>query len=231
VTIGISYRKYQVFMNYPFDDTFEPTSRALTFAIVATGLLPVCALDLTTPDRPRLQTIVEAIDSCDLSVHDLSRAAGYGDENLARMNMPLEMGMALFHALRTQQESHRCAFFVPDAHTYQRFASDLAGLDPIVYDNKEEILVGRAFDWLRSIAPVGFRSQLPTVEVIEKYAEFRSRCEIYRGSGPDGRLTHLEGREIMYRMCSELEWWDWRSSKAGREAFPEIPLAPLGDVL
>lgn len=220
-----AFRKYQVFMNYPYDEEFLPYSEALAFAIVATGLLPLCALDLTVPDRPRLQAIVEAIDSCDFSVHDLSRASGFGEENLARMNMPLEMGMALFHALRTQHVDHRCAFFVSDSHTYKRFASDLAGLDPVVYGDSVELLVAKTSDWLRSVAPLGFRSDVPTVEVVEAFELFRKRCKVFRGSGLDGRLTHVETREVMYRVCAEREWWDWRATRAGRDAFPEIPLA------
>jgi len=222
-----AYRKYQVFMNHPFDDAFKPFSDALAFAIVAAGLLPLSAWDLSLPDRPRLQTIVEAIGSCDFSVHDLSRASGYGTENLARLNMPLEMGMALFHALHNQHAAHRCAFFVSDEHIYTRFASDLAGLDPVVYHNSVELLVGGAVDWLRKVSPEHFRSTVPTADVVAAFGVFTNRCQVYRGSGPERRLTHVETREVMYRVCAEREWWDWRATRAGREAFPEIPLAVI----
>ena len=69
--------------------------------------------------------------------------------------MPLEMGMAVFYALQTQYRDHACAFLVPDAHYYKRFASDLAGLDPLVYDRDEEKLLRDTFDWLREVAPPG----------------------------------------------------------------------------
>lgn len=65
----------------------------MNFAVVAGGLLPVSAFDLTTPDRPRLEMLVEAIHCCHYSAHDFSRSKGGGPDNFARMNMPIEMGM------------------------------------------------------------------------------------------------------------------------------------------
>nr|MDT0664519.1 hypothetical protein [Micromonospora sp. DSM 115978] len=98
-----AYREAQVFLNHPFDDEFSVTADALSFAVVAAGLVPVSARDLTTPDRGRLDILVDAIGSCDYSAHDLSRCHGGGKENFARMNMPIEMGLALFYALSTQR--------------------------------------------------------------------------------------------------------------------------------
>src|SRR5262249_17744050 len=109
-----AFRQYQVFLNYPFDEDFAQLERALHFSVVAAGLLPVCAKDLTVPDRPRLDILVNAIANCHYSAHEFSRAKGEGGQNFARMNMPLEMGMALFHALDTQRREHRCLFLVPN---------------------------------------------------------------------------------------------------------------------
>src|SRR5262245_10887444 len=94
------YGSSQVFLNYPFDPPFMPLADAMAFAVIAGGLLPVCALDFSSPDRPRLSTLVQAICNCKYSVHDFSRYMGDGAHNYARMNMPLEMGMSLFHALQ-----------------------------------------------------------------------------------------------------------------------------------
>src|SRR4051794_37796601 len=118
-----AYARFQVFLNFPFDEEFAPLADAMSFSVVAGGLLPVCAYDLTTPDRPRLDMLVEAIQCCRYSAHDFSRSQGGGSHNFARMNMPIEMGMALFHALHTQRREHRCLFFVPTAHDYHAFAS------------------------------------------------------------------------------------------------------------
>lgn len=71
-----AYTTCQVFLNYPFDEAFEVLADAMSFAVVAGGLLPVCAYDLTAPDKPRLEMLVDAIHSCHSSAHDLSRSRG-----------------------------------------------------------------------------------------------------------------------------------------------------------
>lgn len=98
-----AYSASQVFLNYPFDQEFAGMANAMSFAVVASGLLPVSGFDLTAPDRPRLDMLVEAIRHCRYSAHDFSRFTGEGPHNFARMNMPIEMGMAVFHALNTQR--------------------------------------------------------------------------------------------------------------------------------
>jgi len=138
-------------MNYPFDGQFAPLEDALHFPIVAANLLPLCAKDLSTPDRPRLDMLVNAISNCHYSLHELSRAKGEGDANFARMNMSIETGMAMFHALHTQRRDHRCAFFVPGLYDYQKFASDLAGLGPKCHNNDEDTLVRSVYEWLRDV--------------------------------------------------------------------------------
>jgi hypothetical protein len=220
----LAFRDFQVFLNYPFDDQFTDLEYALHFPVVAAGLLPVCAKNLTVPDRPRLEMLVDAIRNCRYSAHEFSRATGEGPANFARMNVPIEMGMALFHALDTQRRDHRCAFFVPTPHDYPLFASDLAGLDPQCYDNDPRRLVSGVYEWLcRVVDPGGFNS-VPTASVIRKYDDFCARLQDVRGSGNDSTTTHDEAQELMYQMCSECQWWDWRNFRGGLREFPPIPL-------
>jgi hypothetical protein len=66
------------------------------------------------------------------SIHDLSRSTGEGGENLARFNMPLELGMAA--AFRFERHGsdrpHRWLALVHGGYAYRRFLSDLAGGGP-----------------------------------------------------------------------------------------------------
>ena len=219
-----AYSTCQVFLNYPFDETFTPLADAMAFAVVAAGLLPVCAYDLTAPDRPRLEMLVEAIRHCNYSVHDLSRPYGEGDGNFARMNMPIEMGMALFHALHTQRREHRCLFFVSTPNHYRAFASDLAGLDPRIHSNDESRLLIDTYEWLRAVVPSALFNSQPTVGVVDKFSEFRLTAARVRGSANGGHASHDEKREVMYQLCSEVGWWDWRDNRAGRGEFPVVPI-------
>ena len=219
------YSKYQVFLNYPFDAEFEKLANAMHFGVVAAGLLPVCAKDLSTPDRPRLEILVEAITSCHYSAHDLSRCRGEGVDNFARFNMPIEMGMALFYALHTQRNVHRCAFVVPKPHDYQAFASDLAGLDPRYYDKNDVSLAVSVYEWLRDVVKEPLLNRKPTAKVKEKYIEFRTRLKQIKGSGRKNSPNHDEAQELMYSICSACRWWDWRGNKAGKLEFPRLELS------
>jgi hypothetical protein len=219
-----AYRNLQVFLNYPFDDSFSPLADAMSFAVVAGGLLPVCAYDLTAPDRPRLETLVEAIRCCHYSAHDFSQSRGAGPQNFARMNMPIEMGMALFHALHTQRREHRCIFFVPTPHDYKAFASDLAGLDPRVHNNDDARLLTDMYEWLRAVVPSALFNAQATVDVLEKFEAFKAERNRVKGAN-GGQPSHDETRELMYRICAECGWWDWRTNRMGKDEFPSVPLA------
>lgn len=218
------YSNCQVFLNYPFDNGFNALANGMAFSVVAAGLIPVCALDITSPDRPRLEMLVYAIRNCSYSVHDFSRSTGEGPKNNARMNMPIEMGMGIFHALDSQRNSHRCAFFVPTFHEYQTFASDLAGLDPKCHENNDEIMVREVYNWLRGVVPASLFNSYATVDILNKYKEFKTRLGKINGS-ENGNPSHHESRELMYRICSECGWWDWRSTRHGLDEFPEVPLS------
>jgi len=219
-----AFLQYQVFLNYPFDAAFNSLADAMSFGVVAGGLLPVTALDLTSPDRPRLEMLMDAIQHCHYSAHDLSRSSGAGAKNLARMNMPIEMGMALFHALVSQRNDHRCIFFVATAHDYKSFASDLAGLDPKCHENDESRLLADMYEWLRGVVPREVFNPQPTVDVVSKYKDFRKRLKTIKGTAGNGKPSYEERREVMFQVCAECDWWDWRETRAGREQFPSVPL-------
>lgn len=84
-----------VFINCPFDADYAPLFDAIVFATVCCGFMPRSALESGTVSEPRLARILQALFSSKYSIHDLSRCAGEGSDNLARFNMPLELGMAM----------------------------------------------------------------------------------------------------------------------------------------
>lgn len=215
------YTLYQVFLNYPFDEEFARLEDALQFPIVAGNLLLICAKDLSTPDRPRLDMLFAAISNCHYSLHELSRSKGEGADNFAILNMPIETGMAMFHALYTQRRDHRCAFFVPTPHDYQRFASDLAGLDPKCHNNDEDLLVRLVYEWLRDVMPSTIFNLQPTKSVVDRYHIYKDRLANINGGGNDGTPSHEERRELMYQICQEAKWWDWRAASKARRIIPE----------
>jgi hypothetical protein len=84
-----------VYINCPFDAEYSVLFDAVLFSAVCCGFMPRSALESGSVAEPRLSRITRALFSCRYSIHDLSRSTGAGSENLARFNMPLELGMAL----------------------------------------------------------------------------------------------------------------------------------------
>lgn len=139
-----------IFINCPYDKDFEPLFDALVFATVSCGFMPRSALESGSVSDSRMERITRAIFSSKYSIHDLSRCRGEGDEQLARFNMPLELGIAMARRYieTDKNEKHDWLLLVPEGHSYVKFVSDLAGFDPLRHDGRVETVVRRVMPWL-----------------------------------------------------------------------------------
>jgi hypothetical protein len=119
-----------------------------------------------------LTRITRALFGCRYSIHDLSRSQGEGSENLARFNLPLELGMAMARRFMNEEE-HDWLVLVPEGHAYLRFISDLAAYDPSTHDGSIKSVVLPVMTWLatrKDAVP-------PTTpkEVLAKLPSFQAR--------------------------------------------------------
>jgi hypothetical protein len=137
-----------VFINCPFDAAYEPIFDAIVFATVYCGFMPRSALETGTVAEPRIARITRAIFSSRYSIHDLSRCTGEGDENFARFNMPLELGIAMARRFQGPVPEHEWLVLVPRGHAYLRFISDLAAYDPAPHDGSIESVTTAVILWL-----------------------------------------------------------------------------------
>jgi hypothetical protein len=139
-----------VFINRPFDGAFTPLLHAIVFTITSCGFVPRSAIESGSGAAPRMERIVRAIEGSRYSIHDFSRCQGEGDANLARFNMPLELGTAMAQRFGRARKgrSHDWLLLVPAGHDYQHFVSDLAGYDPTPYDGTVETVVPAVMAWL-----------------------------------------------------------------------------------
>jgi hypothetical protein len=177
-----------VFVNCPFDAEFRPQLNAIVFTRVHAGFYPVLASSSGQSGRPRLERILGALNDCRYSIHDLSRCRGEGDDNLARFNMPLELGMAM--AIRggsAAAERHEFLVLVPQEHyLHKRYISDLGGLDPQTHDGTPPRIVAEVLAWLLTAAEAP--AELSPPEVLEKLPRFEAELdaldEIWRGGSP-----------------------------------------------
>jgi hypothetical protein len=113
-----------VFVNCPFDSDYQDLMLAIVFSVAAHGFVPRTARESEGDPEPRFSRILRMIAQCKYSIHDLSRSTGEGADNLARFNMPLELGMAAgfrFEREMTERIPHRWLALVPEGYGYQRF--------------------------------------------------------------------------------------------------------------
>jgi hypothetical protein len=140
-----------VFINCPFDREYEPLMNAIVFAVVCCGFTPRVAMESGDVAVPRIERICTGLHGSRYSIHDLSRCRGEGDHNLARFNMPLELGMAMGRRFAFQEgvgPAHDWLILAPDDHAYVQFVSDLAGFDPGKHRGSQETIVPVVMSWL-----------------------------------------------------------------------------------
>lgn len=174
----------KVFVNFPFDDAYEPVLRALVLAISFAGFIPTSALTSGDVGRPRIDRILDELGGAAFSVHDLSRCRGAGDENLTRMNMPLELGIAL-HLAHTGD--HRWMALVPDGPDHRAYVSDLAGYDLESYggDGDRRRVVHNVVVWLRSVGGADVSPISPRM-VTDALPRYEAALEQARNDWPLG---------------------------------------------
>lgn len=147
-TISASYSK-SVFINCPFDPTWQDNFRAIVFTIIACGFKPRCSLEQDDTGDVRIQKIMEIIEQCQFSIHDLSK------EN-ARLNMPLELGVYIgcrhYHPEKKHREK-KYLVFEGNAYNLKKSLSDLSGQDVKSHNDDISQIIQGVRDWLDDKTP------------------------------------------------------------------------------
>lgn len=160
-----------VFINCPFDDDYAPTFQALIFGIYACGFRARSARELDDGGQVRIEKLYGIISECRFGIHDLSRTELDDANGLPRFNMPLELGIFL-GAKRygnKEQKAKRVLVLDVEAYRYQRFISDLAGMDIHAHGGSPAKALGETRDWLANVS----RRVLPSsAQVVRLYESF-----------------------------------------------------------
>jgi hypothetical protein len=188
-----------VFINCPYDAEFAPLMNAMLFATVCCGFVPRSANESGSVGTSRIDRIVDTLFASRFSIHDLSRCRGEGHEQLARFNMPLELGMAMALSRLTRKKKTRHEWFVlvPDGHAYHQFVSDLAAYDPAKYDGTVDTVVRRVMSWL--ITRDGAVAVLKPPQVLEALPDFQaaaSKLEADWGGTVWGELIDTAAKHV-----------------------------------
>jgi len=144
---------------------------ALIFAVYSLGFRARAAREIDDGGDARLDKIVKLIGECRYGIHDLSRAELDPITNLARFNMPFELGIFLGGRRFGDKDQKKKNIMVLDVQPfrYRNFISDLAGIDPHAHNDDAETAVRLVRDWLRNVS----RRTLPSANIVaEQYQRF-----------------------------------------------------------
>lgn len=138
-----------VFLNCPFDDRYRPILNSVLFCILRAGLEPRLALERVDSGENRLDKIIGLMRECRFSIHDLSRCEAVRKGEIARLNMPFELGID--YGLR--QSGHEFSdkrFLVLDEKAYRlkQAISDIAGWDTFAHEGIAERAQKEVRNWL-----------------------------------------------------------------------------------
>jgi len=122
-----------VFLNIPYDQRFRSLYLAYIAGLVHLGLVPRVTLGLPSGKR-RLDKILEEIQGCRYSIHDLSRVGLDRKPPFAtpRFNMPFELGLAVAWE-KSNPKKHSWFVFEEKAYRAQKSLSDINGTDPQIH--------------------------------------------------------------------------------------------------
>ena len=160
-----------VFINCPFDKGFKPIFHALVFTIFACGFRPRSARELDDGGQTRIDKLYGLIEECRYGIHDLSRTELDDDNKLPRFNMPLELGLFLGAKRYGDKAQHDKRLLILDIERfrYQKFISDLAGMDIHEHSGKTEAAVRETRDWLANVS----RRQISSADkIVRLYDQF-----------------------------------------------------------
>jgi hypothetical protein len=90
------------------------------------------------------------IDQCKYGVHDISRVQLDKHSRLPRFNMPFELG--IFHGAKHlalgRHRAKQCLVLERYKYRYQKYLSDLAGIDVSAHEDSDRKLIISVRDWL-----------------------------------------------------------------------------------
>lgn len=143
-----------VFINCPFDPGYKPIFQALLFTIFACGFRPRSARELDDGGQTRIEKLYNLIEECRYGIHDLSRTELDDDNQLPRFNMPLELGLfigAKRYGDKAQRDK-RVLILDVERFRYQKFISDIAGMDIHEHGGEPQAAVRETRDWLANVS-------------------------------------------------------------------------------
>ena len=161
-----------VFINCPFDESFEPILQAVLFCVVDLGFTPRIASENQDSGDVRLNKIRELIEASKYSIHDLSRCQATTEGEHFRLNMPFELGIDYGCRQYYGNGRNKKKFLILEEqkYRYQAALSDISGSDIQAHNSDYQIAVKKVRNWLVNVA--GAESIGPAA-IFQHYTDFQ----------------------------------------------------------
>ncbi len=164
-----------VFINCPFDEAYSDMLKPLVFSLLYFKFEPQISTTMSSGDI-RVQEIMKLMKNSRFSIHDISRNKALKKGDIARFNMPYEMGLDIGcqNFGNKQMKTKKCLILDETQHTYDVALSDISGQDIKAHGNDPQVLISKVRDWLM----VNLDDVLPSKnKVWQDYLEFYADYE------------------------------------------------------
>ena len=168
-----------VFINCPFDDDYKPILKSILFTVISCGYQPRLSENKDSSEN-RLHSIQNLIETSRYSIHDLSRMEASKKGQLARFNMPFELGMD-FGCKRYKGGEHSGKKFLildKERYRYQKALSDISGSDISGHNNSPETAIRQIRNWLQKQQKEGAPTLMAASEMWIWRNEFEANFEV-----------------------------------------------------
>ncbi len=193
-----------VFINCPFDAEYLPLLRPLLFTVIYLGLTPRIALETLDSGEPRINKISRLIEESRYSIHDVSRMKAGKKGEIARFNMPFELGLDIGCRIfqHGAARGKKCLILDKERYRYQKALSDLSNSDIKAHSN-DPLEISRAVrDWLNNEAGLRAPGQALIDAAFEEFNTDNFERLTARGFSP----SDIEKLEICELIGCMREW-------------------------
>ncbi len=206
----MSFEK-NVFINCPFDEEYKLLLKPIIFTIIYCGLHPKIS-ESEDSGETRIKRIEKLIEESKYSIHDISRMKAASKGEIARFNMPFELGLDFgCKRFKGGQHSEKKSLILDiGKYRYHKAISDISGNDIAFHNFKPENAIREVRNWLKKI---NHTQTLPSAnKVWIDYNEFSTYFRI------KNKQHHFNKEDIKKMPWSEYfsyisEWYEGKQQE------------------
>ena len=193
-----------VFINCPFDKTYEPALQAILVAIVTIGFQPRLATESSDSGSIRLQKIQTLIEGSKFSIHDLSRCQAKESGEHFRFNRPFELGLdyGCRQYFGEGRSAKKILILEEQPYRYQAALSDLAGCDIQAHKGDFQVAIRKVRNWLVNEAGANADGAARISDAYADFQEWYYEKQLSKGFS-DADIQDYPTFELMNAM---IEW-------------------------